>query len=188
MKLIQQAVLALLCAALGAVAGFKYAKVAEHNRLERNKTLARLTHDVWSEANDAAALSTARKVYAADFVVHNPIGGSHGFDAFFQGLRENRAYFPNWTEKVESIVAEGDLVAVLFTSKGTQARDLSPIPHVQPLVPNRNRSVTLHETEIYRVADGKLAEQWDLWDGWDFYGQLGLFNADQWPESVCGTR
>ena len=180
MKLIQQAVLALLCTALGAVAGFKYAKVAEHNRLERNKTLAHT--QMWSEANDAAALSTARKVYAADFVVHNPIGGSHGFDAFFQGLRENRADFPNWTEKVESIVAEGDLVAVLFTSGGTQARDLSPRPHVQPLVPNRNRSVTLHETEIYRVADGKLAEQWDLW------GRFGISTDNSGSSTLINGR
>ena len=124
MKLIQQAVLALLCTALGAVAGFKYAKVAEHNRLERNKTLARLTHDVWSEANDAAALSTARKVYAADFVVHNPIGGSHGFAAFFQGLRENRADFPNCIlRKAVFIVAEGDLVRSTVHFGGNTARD-----------------------------------------------------------------
>jgi hypothetical protein len=58
MKLIQQAVLALLCAALGAVAGFKYAKVAEHNRLERNKTLVRLTHDPRSKTT----VSNSRKV------------------------------------------------------------------------------------------------------------------------------
>jgi hypothetical protein len=39
---------------------------------------------------------------------------------------------------------------------------------------------------IFRVTDGKLAEQWAINDGWDASIQLGLFDPDHWKESVCG--
>ena len=39
---------------------------------------------------------------------------------------------------------------------------------------------------ILRVADGKLAEEWAVNDGWDASIQLGLFDPDHWKESVCG--
>jgi hypothetical protein len=45
----------------------------------------------------------------------------------------------------------------------------------------------LPEIEIFRVANGKLAEQWEVLDSWDANAQLGLFDPDRWPESVCGT-
>jgi hypothetical protein len=41
------------------------------------------------------------------------------------------------------------------------------------------------EIEIFRVANGKIG--WDVLDNWDANAQLGLFDPDHWPESVCGT-
>ena len=56
-----------------------------------------------------------------------------------------------------------------------------------PLTPNRQRRVSTTEIEIFRVADGKLAEQWDIYDSWDVNAQLGLFDPDHWCESLCGA-
>jgi predicted ester cyclase len=188
MNVISRLILALAFTAVGAAAGFKLALVSEHHRLERNKTLVRQSHqEVWSEKSDEKALAVARQIYAKEFVVHSPAGGSTGFDEFFEGIRENRADFPDWSEQVESMVAEGNLVAVRFASSGTQVRDLNPQAHVQPAVPNKGRSVHLGEFELFRISNGKLAEVWDLWDGWDYFGQLGLYDVDHWPESVCGS-
>jgi hypothetical protein len=44
----------------------------------------------------------------------------------------------------------------------------------------------LQEMVVFRVADGKLAEQWAINNGWDASIQLGLFDPDHWKESVCG--
>jgi predicted ester cyclase len=174
---------------VGFAAGFRTALVREHNRLERNKTLARLSHDrVWSERNNEAALKVAREIYANDFIVHNWAGDTTGgLQAFTKDLTENRAFFPDWKETVQSVVAEGDLVAVRFLSTGTQGQDLPAVPHILPFTPNRHRPLRMPEIEIFRVADGKLAEQWDVLDNWDANAQLGLFDADHWPESVCGS-
>ena len=179
----------LLALIVSFAAGFRTALSREHGRLERNKTLARLSHDkVWSEPSNEAAVRVAREIYTNDFIVHNWAGDSTGgLEAFTKDFTENRAYFPDWKETVQSVVAEGDLVAVRFLSTGNQGQDIPAVPHFLPFIPNRHRHLRMQETEIFRIADGKLAEQWDMFDNWDANAQLGLFDPDHWPESACGT-
>ncbi len=188
MKRIPTLVLGLACGIAGLAAGYELALAAEHHRLERNKYLVRLSHDkVWSERDNTAAATAAREIYSSDFVVHDWSGGSTGLDAFIEGLSENRADFPDWTENVEALVAEGDWVAARFISTGTQARDLAARPHLQPRIANKGRAVRMPELEIFRISNGRLAEQWDMNDGWDANRQLGLFDPDDWPDSVCAS-
>jgi predicted ester cyclase len=189
MKTVRLVVIMSACVAVGVAAGYRLALTRENDRLEHNKTLARMTHErVWSERNNGAAAETAREIYTNDFVVHNSGGDSTGgIEAFIKDLADNRAYFPDWSEKVQSIIAEGDLVAVRFLSTGTQAQDIPAVPHLLPFTPNRHRPVRMTEIEIFRVADGKLAEQWDIFDNWDLNAELGLFDPDHCPESVCGA-
>jgi predicted ester cyclase len=180
-------ILALLCTGVGVGVGYGLAVVTEHRRLERNKILVRMSHELWSMRDVAAMTEAARQILAPDVVVHDWTGDATGLEGFISGIKENRANFPDWTEKVDVLVAEGDLVAARFTSTGTQARDLPAVPHLQPAVPNKGRVTHMPEMEVFRIANGKLAEQWDLNDGWDANRQLGLFDPDDWPNSVCGT-
>jgi predicted ester cyclase len=180
-------VLMLVCIAGGLAAGYDLALTREHNRLERNKALVRLTHEkVWSERKTEAAVKVAREIYASDYVVHNWSGDSTGGIAgFASNMAENRVNFPDWTEKVESIVAEGDFDAARFLSTGTQGRDLDAVPRKMPRIPTKHRFIRMPEIEFFRISNGKLAEQWDISDGWDANAQLGLYEPDHWPESVC---
>ena len=189
MKTVRLVVVMSACIAIGMAAGYRLALRKEHNRLERNKSLARMTHErVWSERNNEAALKVAREIYSTNFVAHDWRGdNTGGLAAFPQSIADGRADYPDWTEKVESMVAEGDLVAVRFLSTGTQGRDLAAVPHVMPVIPNKHRFVRFSEMEVFRISNEKSAEQWDISDGWDANIQSGLFDPDHWPESVCGT-
>jgi predicted ester cyclase len=187
MKALLTGLLILLCTGAGVAGGFKLALRQEHNRLERNKALVRRSHEVWSARSTEDAAKIAREVFADNFVAHDWTGDSHGgLDEYIKGVADNRALFPDWTEKVETIVAEGDFVADRFLSTGTQARDIPAVPHHMPMIPNKHRSVRMPEIEVMRIANGKLVEQWDISDGWDANVQSGLFDPDHWPESVCG--
>jgi predicted SnoaL-like aldol condensation-catalyzing enzyme len=187
-KPLRLAVLLLVCVGAGMAAGYKLAVVKEQGRLERNKTLVRLSHEkVWSEHDPAAALKVAREIYTPNFMVHDWTGDSPpSLEEFFRGVADNRADFPDWTEKVEAIIAEGDYVATRFISTGTQGRDLAAITHHVPATPNKHRSERIVEMEVFRVANGKLAEQWDLPDIWNGNMQLGMYDPDHWIESICG--
>lgn len=71
-------------------------------------------------------------------------------------------------------------------------REMNPQMENVKVIPQSNGAIDstakdLPEIEIFRVANGKLAEQWEVLDSWDANAQLGLFDPDRWPESVCGT-
>ena len=178
----------LLCGVgVGLAVGYKLALFREHQRLERNKELVRIMEDrVFSEKSVDAAMKVAREIYTSDFLVHDWSGDHKGMDALAEGLRYTQADFLDWKESAVSIVAEGDYVAARLISGGTQARDFEAVPHISPAIPNKHRPLRLQEMVIFRVADGKLAEQWTINDGWDASIQLGLFDPDHWKESVCG--
>ena len=188
MKTFRLVLLMLLCIAGGAVAGYRVALHHDLNRLQRNKTLVRRSHEkVWSERNIEAATNVAREIYSNDVIVHDWTGDSTGGLAeLAKGVADNRTNFPDWTEKVETMVAEGDFVAARFLSTGTQERDLPAVPRFMPVIPNRHRFLRMPEIEIFRISNGKLAEQWDISDGWDANVQMGFFDPDHWPDSVCG--
>jgi predicted ester cyclase len=150
---------------------------------------------VSSSAFIAALRSGAREIYSNDFVAHDWRGdNTGGLAAFPQSIADGRADYPDWTEKVESMVAEGDFVAVRFLSTGTQGRDLAAVPHVMPVIPHKHRFVRFSEIEVFRISDEKLAEQWDISDGWDAkyserlvrprsLARIGMRNR---PEEVTG--
>jgi len=110
------------------------------------------------------------------------------FDGLIKDWAYERAAFLDLTEHVQATVAEGDLVVDRFYSTGRQARDLDPIPHHSPGIPNRGKALHMPEMEMFRVVDGKLAEQWLFNDIWGTHAQLGLFDPDNWKASVCAPK
>lgn len=178
----------LLCGVgVGLVVGYKLALSREHRGLEHNKELVRIMEEkIFSTKDVDAAMKVAPEIYTNDFTVHDWSGDHKGLNALAEGLRYTQADFLDWKESAVSIVAEGDYVAARLISSGTQARDFEEVPHISPLIPNKHRPLRMQEMVIFRVADGKLAEEWVINDGWDASIQLGLFDPDHWKESICG--
>jgi len=85
---------------------------------ERNKELVqRMTEEVWSKGN----LEILDELFSPNFVQYFlPMGSeTKGLDEFRDSVRSHRKAFPDWAEQIKRIVAEGDLVAIHFTSTGT---------------------------------------------------------------------
>jgi predicted ester cyclase len=187
-SLVLRSIVLVVCGVtVGLAFGYKLALFREHQLLEHNKELVRIMEDkVFSEKNVDTAMKVAREIYTNDFTVHDWLGDHKGMDALAEGLRYTQADFLDWKERPVAIVAEGHYVAARLISGGTQARDFEAAPHVSPAIPNKHRPLRLPVMTIFRVADGKLAEEWVTLDGWDASIQLGLFDPDHWKESVCG--
>ena len=131
--------------------------------LSENKAVVlRSEAELWSEGN----LSAADELYGADFICHF-IGGTEwkGIQGLKSEVASHRAAFPDWNEKVDDIIAEGDRVVIRFTSSGTQRGELAGMaPH--------GEKVTIHEAAIYRVVAGKIVEQWGFPDSQSLMQQL----------------
>lgn len=136
--------------------------------LEENKALLRRCFDqVWSEGN----LDVVEEIYAPDFISHqhghprgpHDVRGIEGIKAF---VREFHSAFPDFHDRIEDQVAEGDKVVTRYISAGTQR---GPLMGVQAT----NRRVSWSGTTIDRVVDGKIAENWVNWDMMAMMQELG---------------
>lgn len=131
--------------------------------LSKNKAVVlRSEAELWSEGN----LAAADELYGPDFICHF-IGGTEwkGIQGLKSEVASHRAAFPDWNEKVDDIIAEGDRVVIRFTSSGTQRGEFAGMaPH--------GEKVTIHEAAIYRVVAGKIVEQWGFPDSQSLMQQL----------------
>jgi steroid delta-isomerase-like uncharacterized protein len=131
--------------------------------LERNKDLVvRVIEEVFN-AHDLDAID---RYYAEDYRDHNPQvpPGRTGYRAFFTPLL---AAFPDWRGTVHDLIAEGDKVVARTTWQGTHQDDLLGIPAT-------GRQVDYAAIDIFRIADGRIAEHWDQVDNLTMLQQLGL--------------
>jgi steroid delta-isomerase-like uncharacterized protein len=138
---------------------------------ERNKELVhRMNKEVWNEGN----LESIDELFSTDVVRHFLPDGSEteGLEKLRDHIRNHRKAFPDWAEKIEEIVAEGDLVATHFTSTGTNEGSFLGNPPT-------GKQIHINEMSIYRIVDGKIVEQWLIPDLLSLNQQLGLISQSE---------
>ena len=72
-----------------------------------------------------------------------------------------------WYMTIDELIAEGDRVMVRWTCRVTQRGEYRGLPPT-------NKQVTHSGINIFRIADGKIAEVWDLIDRLGVWQQLGV--------------
>lgn len=145
------------------VAGVVGCASRSNHTLSDNKAIVlRSEAELWSKGN----LAVADQLYAPNFICHF-VGGTEwkGIQGIKSEVAGHRAAFPDWTERVDDIIAEGDRVVIRFTSSGTQRGKFAG------MAPN-GKTVTIHEAAIYKVVDGKIVEQWGFPDSQSLMQQL----------------
>jgi steroid delta-isomerase-like uncharacterized protein len=132
---------------------------------EQNKKIVRRTHDeVWSNGN----MEIIDELYSTDYVAHWTSGpDTQGLDELREVIIEARNTFPDLTENIEQIIAEGDLVVTRFSSSGTFKGDIMGISP-------KDQKVTRQEIAIHWIVDGKIVEQWTVADSLVLMQQLGM--------------
>jgi len=137
---------------------------------ENKSVVLRSEQELWSNGN----LAAADELYAPDYVCHFLIGPEwRGIEGIKNEVKQHRASFPDWDEHVEDIVAEGDRVVVRFTSTGTQRGEFAGI------APSGKR-VKIQEIAIFRLANGKIVEQWGMPD---LHGLMEQLNSPSTAKS-----
>ena len=123
------------------------------NQTEANKALIRAHYD---SAGNAFKPSVIDRQVAADFVDHNHPDVA-GPDCVKVQVKALRAAFPDLTVTIEDVVAEGDLVAVRGTWRGTHQGTFRGVPAI-------GRRIELSGMAFWRVASGQIRESWSLID------------------------
>jgi predicted ester cyclase len=108
-----------------------------------------------------------------DFVRHSqatPWIEVRSLDQFKRHLEDDWKGVPDQQTAMRFQVAEGDLVALYCTYAGTQTGQWGPLP------PSGKR-VEFDFSAVFRLAGGKIAELWIVWDNLAIMTQLGLMPA-----------
>jgi len=137
-------------------------------RADKNKAVVlRIFTDILSQGK----FEVAAEVYAKDFVNHGTTKDL-GYDES-QALDHGwRAAFPDLEMTVEREIAEGDFVTVLWRARGTNTGSGNGLNATGKKTEGRGISV-------FRVADGRVTEEWTEYSQVLILRQLGLFPAQQ---------
>ena len=73
----------------------------------------------------------------------------------------------DWRMTIDELIGEGDRIMVRWTFHGTHQGELSGLPPT-------HKPVTYSGINIFRIADGKIAEIWDIYDRLWLWQQLGV--------------
>jgi steroid delta-isomerase-like uncharacterized protein len=131
------------------------------NDIEANKALVRRYFDTFNTGD----LGHLEEILALDYgdKLEGQSAGIAVIRAYLEGLK---ASFPDFTWTIEQIIAEGDRVAVMNRVSGTHLHNFGG------MAPTGNR-VDFAAFQIYRVADGRIQEHWEVADFATFQAQLG---------------
>jgi steroid delta-isomerase-like uncharacterized protein len=107
--------------------------------------------------------------YATDVVFHSGIGENViGLNDYKRHNSELYDAFPDIHWSVDGTITEGEKKAVRFTFTGTHKDAFRGIPPT-------NKKVTVQAISIsHRNADGKIIEEWHMYDTLGFMQQLGV--------------
>jgi steroid delta-isomerase-like uncharacterized protein len=132
-----------------------------------NIELVQALHHIWNTGD----IDLIDGVYAPDFLAHWPASSEvperRGIEGIRFGVGRTRTAFPDWYERVLDVFGAGDRVASRYVSTGTHK---GAFWGIEPT----GRRIEIQEMSIFRIAGGRIVEQWCMFDDLARLQQLGV--------------
>ena len=138
----------------------------------RNRAIVRETA---TQSMGGGDVEVAVRAYAQNVVYHNPVLAGMPSrpsrpDAVRMVVMSTRQAFPDMRYTIESLVAEEDRVALLYSWTGTHTGAIGDVPAT-------GRVVSASGAIFCRLSHGKIVEQWDIDDRLAIMQQLGMLST-----------
>lgn len=154
-----QAILSLIVAFLLPAMAYATESATEEN----NKTVALR---VFQEIFNQGKFSVANEIYAPDFKNHGLDGRYADLNTDQDAVHAEKAAFPDLKMAVDQMLAEGDLVAVHWTFRGTHTHG------GYGGLPATGTKVSMRGVTIWRIVDGKITDEWGSFNEMGAYAQV----------------
>ena len=148
-RVVRRMKLSLLLGVALAGAAYGCADSSSENKIQNIKLVELAHSEIWSKGN----VDLIDNVYSEDFIGHFPGGTVRGHAGIRAEVEAHRTAFPDWTEVVDDVIADGDHVVTRFTSRGTNLGEFLGKPAT-------GKRIEISEVCVQRIADGKIAELW----------------------------
>ena len=120
----------------------------------------------YEQMNNERKNELAPELLTADHRMHDPqVPPADGP----QGMADTVAVYQEGVDgrwEIEDIFSAGDRVVVRWTGSGTHVGEVNGIPPPA-------KGIRVDAISIHRMADGKIAETWEVWDTLGFLQQIG---------------
>lgn len=134
--------------------------------LESNKLVAQ---GFFEQVLDHGQLDRYADSHAPDFVAHGD-GRDYSLAEDIAAAREERVALPDMRVKVNQLLAERDLVSVFWTASGTNTHEGMGFPAT-------GKRITVDGMTLFRFRNGKIVEEWSVFDMLSAMRQAGLLAA-----------
>ena len=131
---------------------------------ERNKAVVRRFYEPFRTGDT----SSYHDILAPEWVNHPAEPGAAPGPAGAPPVGDYRRVLPDLVSTTEAMIAEGDLVAVRTTHRGTHRAEFLGVPAT-------GRRIELRTQDVHRLAAGRIVETWHLED---FAGLRQQLTAD----------
>ena len=139
---------------------------------EEEKNLALLRH-LYEEGINQGNIDLFDELVAMDVIDHEEMPGlepnREGVKQFFTMFR---GAFPDLHFHVEELLATGDRVVARLQIHGTHEGEFMGIA-------STGKKIQVNAIDIFRVADGKIAEHWGITDSMTMMQQLGAIPTEE---------
>jgi steroid delta-isomerase-like uncharacterized protein len=135
---------------------------------EQNKAIAKRAFE---ELLSQGRFELATELYAKDFINHG-LHSNASLEEDQAVLRGWHAAFPDVVVVPEKLIAENDLVTIYWIARGTNTGTGNGLPAT-------GKKAELAGITIWRIADGKIKEEWSAFDQLSMMKQLGLLPANK---------
>ena len=129
---------------------------------ERNKALIR----DFLVRLDAGDRDVVREVYSPGVVFHFPGSPPMDFDAVLELVDTIYTAFPDFTHRIDDLIAEGEKVVLRVTDFGTHQGEYEGMPPT-------GKEVSFSVIAIFEIRDGRVVEVWEELDMLGFLKQVG---------------
>jgi predicted ester cyclase len=126
----------------------------DSGRLEANKAVTKRFVDEFKNQHIADSMD---EIFSPRASLHLPAGGPPvGPDGQKANGRAIFAAVPDVHVTIDTVTAEGDMVAERHTARGTHKGEFMGVPAT-------GKKIYLTENHFYRVEDGLIQEMWSEW-------------------------
>lgn len=118
--------------------------------LEKNKEVVLEYHNVWN----GAKIDNLNDILTPDFVCHYLTSEKWtGIEGAKKAISDWRTLFPDWDEEIVDIIQEKDKVVTRYKATATHTKRYEGVD-------STGAKIEIYEVSIYRIHNGKIAEQW----------------------------
>jgi predicted ester cyclase len=131
---------------------------------ENKEVVRRLVEEVWNNKN----LDLIPELIATDYILHGRSGEYKGQEGHKRVIELMNNAFPNYQTIIELLFGENDMVVYRGKFQGTH-KGKTDLMGIAPT----GKSVSVDDCTIFRIQDGKIAEEWGNLDTFGLLQQLG---------------